>query len=107
MGEPSRVRMGVHTGQARRGGDSYVGLDVHLAARIGAAAHGGQLLLSAATKSLVEADGIDAIALRDLGPHRLKDFDTPIRRGRSLSPGFGRSFRHSVPSRPRWTCPPS
>src|SRR6476661_4779714 len=44
-----RVRMGLHTGEGTLGGDNYVGLDVHRAARIGAAAHGGQVLLSNAT----------------------------------------------------------
>ncbi len=86
------VRMGVHTGQARRGGDSYIGLDVHLAARIAAAAHGGELLLSAATESLVEPGSIDGIALRDLGSHRLKDFDTPIRLWQVLIDGLRQEF---------------
>ena len=86
------VRMGVHTGQARRGGDSYIGLDVHLAARIAAAAHGGELLLSAATESLVDPGSIDGIALRDLGSHRLKDFDMPIRLWQVLIDGLRQEF---------------
>ena len=49
-----RVRIGVHTGEGRIGGDSYVGMDVHRAARIAAAGHGGQVLLSRATRALAE-----------------------------------------------------
>jgi predicted ATPase/class 3 adenylate cyclase len=70
-----RVRMGLHTGEGRLGGDEYVGLDVHLAARIAAAAHGGQVLLSDATRSLVADSLNEDIVIRDLGEHRLKDFD--------------------------------
>jgi predicted ATPase/class 3 adenylate cyclase len=72
-----RVRMGMHTGEGQLGGDEYVGLDVHHAARVAAAGHGGQVLLSEATRALV-ADALpDGVALRDLGEHRLKDFDQP------------------------------
>ena len=70
---PIRVRMGLHTGRPHLAAEGYVGEDVHLGARIAAAGHGGQVLLSAATWSLVEADGTD------LGEHRLKDFDEPVR----------------------------
>ena len=69
-----RVRMGLHTGEPLLVGGKYVGLDVHRAARIMAAGHGGQVLLSQATRALVD-DG----ALRDLGDHRLKDFDQLVR----------------------------
>ena len=63
-----RVRMGIHSGEARRSGEGYVGLDVHRAARICDAAHGGQILLSEATRSLVAHTPV-----RHLGEHRLKD----------------------------------
>ena len=66
--------MGLHTGEPLLVGAKYVGLDVHRAARIMAAGHGGQVLLSQATRALV-ADR----ALRDLGDHRLKDFDQVVR----------------------------
>lgn len=69
--------MGLHTGEGRLGGDNYVGLDVHRAARIAAAGHGGQVLLSSTTRTLVAASLPPGIALRDLGAHRLKDFDEP------------------------------
>jgi predicted ATPase/class 3 adenylate cyclase len=67
-----RVRMGLHTGEAVLGADDYVGLDVHRTARISAVAHGGQILLSAATAALSRTTG--AI---DLGEHRLKDLVNP------------------------------
>jgi len=72
-GGPVRVRMGLHTGVPTRTGEGYVGEDVHLGARVAAAAHGGQVLLSRATRDLLDDDG-----LLDLGEHRLKDFDRPI-----------------------------
>jgi predicted ATPase/class 3 adenylate cyclase len=71
---PIRVRMGLHTGEPIVTGEDYVGIDVHRAARIAAAGHGGQILLSRATRDLVGAD-----RLRDLGVHRLKDLAAPER----------------------------
>ena len=68
-----RVRMGLHTGEGRLGGDDYVGIDVHRAARIAAAGQGGQVLLSDATRALVARDLPEGVALRGLGEHRLKD----------------------------------
>ncbi|HZG67397.1 MAG TPA: adenylate/guanylate cyclase domain-containing protein, partial [Herpetosiphonaceae bacterium] len=65
------TRMGLHTGEPQRGSEGYVGLDVHRAARIGAAGHGGQVLLSEATRTLVARDLPDGITLRTLGEHRL------------------------------------
>jgi predicted ATPase len=70
---PIRVRMGLHTGTPHLTEEGYVGGDVHRAARIAAAGHGGQVLVSASTASLLDADG-----LSDLGEHRLKDFDEPV-----------------------------
>jgi predicted ATPase/class 3 adenylate cyclase len=72
-----RVRMGVHTGEADVRHGDYVGLDVHRAARICSAGHGGQVLISRSTYALV-ADELPAdVALRDLGEHRVKDLDRP------------------------------
>src|ERR1700685_2835670 len=68
-----RVRMGLHSGEPTRHEDGYVGLDVHRAARIAAAAHGGQVVLSDATRLLTESRLADGVSLRDLGWHRLKD----------------------------------
>ncbi|HEY8501635.1 MAG TPA: adenylate/guanylate cyclase domain-containing protein, partial [Solirubrobacterales bacterium] len=71
---PIRVRIGLHTGTPLLTDEGYVGADVHRAARIAAAGHGGQVLVSAATAQLV-----DAAELRDLGLHRLKDLAAPER----------------------------
>jgi predicted ATPase/class 3 adenylate cyclase/tetratricopeptide (TPR) repeat protein len=68
-----RVRMGLHTGEPQLTDEGYVGLDVHKGARIAAVGHGGQVLMSQATRALVEVDA------RDLGPHRLKDLTAPER----------------------------
>jgi predicted ATPase/class 3 adenylate cyclase len=74
-----RVRVGLHTGEPQRTAEGYVGLDVHRAARIMSAGHGGQVLLSQATCSLVEQDLPEGVSLRDLGEHRLKDLGRPVR----------------------------
>src|SRR3954467_4259820 len=71
------TRMGLHTGEPQRGGEGYVGLDVHRAARIGAAGHGGQVLLSATTRELVTHDLPVGVDLRDLDEHRLEDLEYP------------------------------
>jgi len=70
---PVRVRIGVHTGEPAVTAEGYVGLDVHKAARIAAAGHGGQVLVSEQTAHIAP-DG-----LRDLGLHRLKDLSAPER----------------------------
>ena len=71
--DPVRLRVGIHTGEPLVVDDEYVGLDVRKAARICAAAHGGQVLLSRSTRELVDAE------VRDLGEHHLKDFPAPER----------------------------
>jgi class 3 adenylate cyclase len=68
-----RVRMGIHTGEPRPVESNYVGIDVHRAARITSAGHGGQVLVSETTAAL-----LNGVALRDLGSHRLKDLLEPI-----------------------------
>src|SRR5437764_8506267 len=68
-----RVRMGIHTGEPTLSPEGYTGLDVHLAARMTSAGHGGQVLLSQTTRDLVEHDLPEGVSLRDLGAHRLKD----------------------------------
>ena len=72
-----RVRMGLHTGEPQLSAEGYVGLDVHRVARIMSAGHGGQVLLSQATRALVELDLPEGVSLRDLGAHRLKDLQHP------------------------------
>lgn len=71
--EELRVRMGLHTGVGKPSNGHYVGLDVHRAARIAAAGHGGQVLLSQATRDQVAKELVAGAGLRDLGRHRLKD----------------------------------
>jgi predicted ATPase/class 3 adenylate cyclase len=71
-GTPVRVRMGIHTGEPIVWAEGYVGVDVHRAARICASAHGGQVVLSERTRSL-----LDGAPVRDLGLHRLKDLSEP------------------------------
>ena len=68
-----RVRIGLHTGEAPLVGNEYIGLDVHHAARVAAAAHGGQVVVSESTRGLVEESLPDDLKLKDLGLHRLKD----------------------------------
>lgn len=72
-----RVRMGITTGEPSIGDEGFTGLPVHRGARICAAAHGGQVLLSGATRHLVEDDLPPAVRLLDLGAHRLKDIERP------------------------------
>ena len=72
-GGPVRVRMGLHTGEPLQTDEGYAGIDVHRAARIASAGHGGQVLLSQSTVDLADAD------VRDLGLHRLKDLSAPER----------------------------
>ncbi len=76
-GQTLRVRMGLHTGEGELGGDDYLGVDVNRTARIAAAGHGGQVLLSEATRVLGTNDLPEGVTVRDLGPHRLKDFAEP------------------------------
>jgi predicted ATPase/class 3 adenylate cyclase/DNA-binding CsgD family transcriptional regulator len=81
-GTQVRVRMGIHTGHAVPADGAYAGLAVHRAARICAAARGGQVLISQATQTLVEdeEEGEErGFTLVDVGEHRLKDLDRPVR----------------------------
>ncbi len=93
-GADVRVRMGIHTGPVELAGDRYVGLAVHRAARICAAGHGGQVLLSEATRALLEDDEHDLaeIGLRDLGSHHLKDFHRPVRLFQVVAAPLGEDF---------------
>lgn len=76
---PVRVRMGLHTGHGVLGGDNYVGLDVHKAARIASAGHGGQVLISDELWSLTHETLPDGVKMKTLGEYRLKDFPEPER----------------------------
>jgi predicted ATPase/class 3 adenylate cyclase len=87
-----RVRMGVHTGEVSEANGSYVGVAVHRAARIAAAGHGGQILLSDATAALVRDRLPEGGKLHDLGEHRLKDFADPARLYQLDLPGLPSTF---------------
>jgi predicted ATPase/class 3 adenylate cyclase len=87
-----RVRIGLHTGAPARAGDNYVGLDVHRAARIAAAGHGGQVLLSQATRDLAEHDLPEGAVLRDVGAHRLKDLQHGEQLYQLVLPGLPSDF---------------
>ena len=88
-----KVRMGVHTGQAAPVNGRYTGLAVHRAARICAAGHGGQILVSQATQSLLEDEEEDlAVRMRDLGDQRLKDIERPVRLYQVAAPGLPTEF---------------
>jgi predicted ATPase/class 3 adenylate cyclase/DNA-binding XRE family transcriptional regulator len=116
-GAPIQVRMGLHTGtplvtpggSSGDGAEGYVGLDVVRAARIAAAGHGGQVLLSAATRVLTEGALPDGITLRDLGEHRLKDLQQLERITQLVLPGLPADFpplksldrsHHNLPIQP-------
>jgi predicted ATPase/class 3 adenylate cyclase len=87
-----RVRMGIHTGEAMLGGDNYVGADVHRASRIAAAGHGGQVLVSETTRALVQGVLPEAVALRDVGEHRLKDLPRPEHLYQAVVPDLPSEF---------------
>ena len=87
---PLRVRMGVHTGEPTPAEGGYVGLDVHRAARICAAGHGGQVLVSQATRDLAPED--EAFEFRDLGEHPLKGIPRPERIYQLVAAGLGEEF---------------
>src|SRR6266571_1528329 len=86
-----RLRIGVHTGHAVPSGGMYTGLAVHRAARICAAACGGQVLVSQATQSIIadEEENDPGFGLVDLGERRLKDLDRPVRLFHLAAPGLG------------------
>ena len=78
-GAAVRVRIGLHTGEPRVVTADYVGIDVHCAARICSAAHGGQVVISEATQKVLANQPVQGVEVRDLGEHRLKDLSRPLR----------------------------
>lgn len=78
-GATVRARMGLHVGEIRPVATGYVGMAVHLAARVAASAHGGQVLATAALAGLIGRSLPSGVVLRDLGEHELKDIDGPER----------------------------
>jgi peptide/nickel transport system substrate-binding protein len=87
-----RVRMGIHTGEPAMGSERYVGMGVHRAARICAAGHGGQVLVSQTTRELMRDDPLPDVSLRDLGEHQLKDMDEPERIFQLVARGLREDF---------------
>jgi predicted ATPase/class 3 adenylate cyclase len=88
-----RDRMGIHTGEPRNASEGYVGIDVHRAARICSAGHGGQILVSQTTRDLVAEELRPPLAMIDLGAHRLRSLDGPAQRIYQVTgPGLTRDF---------------
>jgi predicted ATPase/class 3 adenylate cyclase len=87
-GERPRVRMGIHTGAPTLEGGTFVGMDVHRAARVMAVAHGGQVLLSEDAAQVLGEPG----NLLDLGYHRLKDLPAPEHVFQLVVPGLESAF---------------
>jgi len=99
-----RVRMGIHSGPVALAGERYVGIAVHRAARICAAGHGGQVLLSHASVALLEDEehALAGIEFRDLGESQLKDFQRPVRLYQVIAPRLPAEFPP-----PRAAAPPA
>ncbi|MEA2537533.1 MAG: hypothetical protein QOF11_1767 [Chloroflexota bacterium] len=91
-GHPVRVRIGLHTGEATPVGEGYVGIDINRAARIAAAGHGGQIVVSAATRGLVGESLSSGVSWRDLGAYRLRDFAEPQRLSQLVVDGLANEF---------------
>ena len=91
QGAQVRVRMGIHTGEATPAGDDYVGLSLHQVARITSAGHGGQVLVSEATRQLA-APLPAGLELRDMGEHRLKDLALAERLYQLVGEGLADEF---------------
>jgi len=87
-----KVRMGLHTGEPLVVDGHYVGIDVHRAARIASAAHGGQVIVSEPTTQLLFGEGSRTLTLRDLGAHHLKDLLEPERLFQLIADGLPSSF---------------
>jgi predicted ATPase/class 3 adenylate cyclase len=97
-----RVRMGLHSGEAYLAGDDYGGFEVNRAARIAAAGHGGQIVLSGTTRALVEDALPDAVSVRDLGRHVLRGLPQAEAIHQVVAPGLRSEFpalRSTAPGR--------
>jgi class 3 adenylate cyclase len=91
-GAKVRVRIGLHTGEPARTDEGYVGMDVHLCARVADAGHGGQIVLSDATRAAVAGRLPPGLPVRDLGSYRLKGIPLDIRLHAVVVPGSDDSF---------------
>ena len=97
---PIRVRLGLHSGEAHRAGDDYGGFEVNRAARIAAAGHGGQILISEPTRLLAAGSLNQGVSARDLGRHVLRDVPAPERLYQLEIPGLQTTFPPLRSSRP-------
>lgn len=91
-GAAVKVRMGIHVGEAVRGGRDYAGLEVHRTARITNAGWGGQVLLSEAARALCGEALTEGVGFRDLGSHSLRDLPRPENLHQLLVPGLPAEF---------------
>jgi DNA-binding SARP family transcriptional activator/class 3 adenylate cyclase len=87
-----KVRMGIHTAEPGVAETGYHGLGVVRGSRIGSAAHGGQVLLSAATRALVDSDDVGGLSFLDLGSHRLRELEQPEQIFQLLIDGLPQAF---------------
>jgi predicted ATPase/class 3 adenylate cyclase len=87
-----RVRMGIHTGEPELGDQGYVGLDVHVAARICAAGHGDQIVISQATRDVAGTDTVAGVTFNPLGRHRLRDVPDPQQLFQLVAAGLADDF---------------
>jgi predicted ATPase/class 3 adenylate cyclase len=87
-----RLRIGIHTGEPELASEGYVGTDVHIAARICAAAHGGQVVVSQAVRHLVGEEPLAGVSFRPLGRHRFKDIPHPEPIFQLVAAGLAESF---------------
>lgn len=106
QGARVRVRMGLHTGEPHRSSEGYIGLDVHHAARIMSAGHGGQVLLSQTACDLVALTLPDGVSLLDLGEYQLKDLQRPSRLFQLVIAGLPTDFPSFGPWMPNSTIYP-
>ena len=91
-GREIRVRAGLHSGEVTVSAGGYVGMTLHEVARISAAAHGGQVLVSGATRELAQGAHLAGLELRNLGEQRLKDLSRPMRLYQLAGPGLPSAF---------------
>lgn len=90
--EAHRLRIGVHTGEPELGPEGYVGMDVVIAARVCASAHGEQVVVTRATRDMLGSEQPRGVSFRPLGRHRLKDVPTAAELFQLLGPGLREEF---------------
>jgi predicted ATPase/DNA-binding SARP family transcriptional activator len=90
--ETLRMRIGIHTGEPEVTEEGYVGIDVHVAARICSSAHGGQIVVSRSAREFAGEGGDEAFTFRPLGSHRLRDVASPLPLYQLVAPGLEEAF---------------